>query len=499
MLKNLFIIFSLLFAFCSNAQYSVNSVISSLGGSNSVVTAGATSNYTQSITIAGTRYVALRCSFVTTNSGASGNLYSVWQSSLDRTNWNTRCTLTNVASGTSLSYAETNIDIHSDQWIKLVRITNSVSHKVTNLLAGITYKVSVAQDVASAIGYDVQPATTILTNVGNGNGTALSVSWTNLVNVPSGFADNTDNTGSGGGIEQTNISYTAVTNAPWQFGSANLTNWSGTTLFDTNGVTTAFIAADTVVSNGLSTRLINTNSALATRISDATNGLYSTLIADDVVITNGLSDRLIATNNLLVSNISNATNGLYSIGIATTNYVNSTVQLEGRQRIFRSPNLAIAATAVIASSNTAYFVYMGKTSGALTVQFVKFYVTTAGAGTQNAEVGLFSTPNAPNGTAQTLTKIVANATLSSLTTTGIKSNTVALAQSVAAGTHLWAGVRFGMVTTQPTCASVAYDMNGGNLLTTASAGLLTSSSTFSGAVPIVVATGQGPELRITLD
>jgi hypothetical protein len=30
----------------------------------------------------------------------------------------------------------------------------------------------------------------------------------------------------GGGTAQTNISYTAVTNAPWQFGSANLTNWA---------------------------------------------------------------------------------------------------------------------------------------------------------------------------------------------------------------------------------------------------------------------------------
>jgi len=38
----------------------------------------------------------------------------------------------------------------------------------------------------------------------------VSVSWTNLVNVPAGFADGTDDGGGGGA--QTNISYTAVTN-----------------------------------------------------------------------------------------------------------------------------------------------------------------------------------------------------------------------------------------------------------------------------------------------
>jgi hypothetical protein len=82
----------------------------------------------------------------------------------------------------------------------------------------------------------------------------------------------------GGGTAQTNISYTAVTNAPWQFGSANLTNWSGVTLFDTNGV----------------------NTSLTTRILDATNGLYSAVQPRDSELTT-IAGLTATTDNFLVS------------------------------------------------------------------------------------------------------------------------------------------------------------------------------------------------------
>jgi len=82
----------------------------------------------------------------------------------------------------------------------------------------------------------------------------------------------------GGGTAQTNISYTAVTNAPWQFGSANLTNWSGVTLFDTNGV----------------------NTSLTTRIVDATNGLYSAVQPRDSDLTT-IAGLTATTDNFLVS------------------------------------------------------------------------------------------------------------------------------------------------------------------------------------------------------
>lgn len=47
----------------------------------------------------------------------------------------------------------------------------------------------------------------------------------------------------GGSFTQTNISYTAVTNAPWQWGSLNLTNWSA---LGTNALTNYVRFADLV-------------------------------------------------------------------------------------------------------------------------------------------------------------------------------------------------------------------------------------------------------------
>jgi hypothetical protein len=116
------------------------------------------------------------------------------------------------------------------------------------------------------------------------------------------FADNL-----GGGSAQTNISYIAVTNAPWQWASANLTNWSGVTLFDTNGVTTAFGAADTVVSNGLSARLIATNDLLVTRITDATNSANTVELARIVSATNNIDAAKITAGNLSVSRLNGGT------------------------------------------------------------------------------------------------------------------------------------------------------------------------------------------------
>lgn len=181
-----------LLACAAHAQYSVNTGIQT----NLVVTAGATSNYTTSVSIARTRYVAARVSLTTTNTGASGNFYTLWQTSLDNTNWNDAFVITNTVSGTNIVSAQTNqFDIGSHQYLRLARSTNNATHQATNFYATVTYKVSVAQDVISAIGYNVQPASATLTNVGNGNGTAVTTSWTNLVDLPGGFSDDEDDIG----------------------------------------------------------------------------------------------------------------------------------------------------------------------------------------------------------------------------------------------------------------------------------------------------------------
>jgi hypothetical protein len=175
-----------------------------------------------------------------------------------------------------------------------------------------------------------------------------------------------------------------------------------------------------------------------------------------------------------------------------------TVWVPGSQRIFSSQLPAIAGAAT--TSGVAYFVYVGLVQTGVTVNRVEFHVTAAGTGTTAGEVGLFSTPAAPNRASQTLTKIVATGTVDTLVSgTGLKRNTTAFAQSVAAGTHLWAGIRTAATTTQPSIYGLTADMSDGQILTTAAATAFTSGTTYTGALITAAVTWQAPMLRVTLD
>jgi hypothetical protein len=184
----------------------------------------------------------------------------------------------------------------------------------------------------------------------------------------------------------------------------------------------------------------------------------------------------------------------------------------GRILQSRLPNVATAITLI---SNTAYFVYLGCTTKVLTVKFVEFYVNAAGAGTQIAEVGLFSTNDPPKKADQTLFKLTATGTspdiLDSLTTTGLKRNTTAFnsgnGYAVPAGRYLWAGIRTAMATTQPALAGLCMDFSQGLVLSAGTAGALTgngpnSNDTWNGvriALGTYLNTAIAPDLRITLD
>ncbi len=172
----------------------------------------------------------------------------------------------------------------------------------------------------------------------------------------------------------------------------------------------------------------------------------------------------------------------------------------------RLPNVATAITTV---NNTAYFVYIGCLTKSITVRFVEFYANTAGTGTQTAEVGLFSTANPPNKTDQGsngIVKLTADGTLTSLTTTGLKRNTTAFnggtGYVVGAGIQLWAGIRTAMATTQPALAGLCMDYSQGLVLSSASAGALTGTGPWTGAIialPTYLSTSLAPDLRVTLD
>lgn len=169
------------------------------------------------------------------------------------------------------------------------------------------------------------------------------------------------------------------------------------------------------------------------------------------------------------------------------------------QRVLQSILPPVAVGTFLTISGTAYYLYLGRIARDITVLFAEFHVTTAGAGAQTAEIGLFSTTNPPNKSGQTLTKIVASGTVDSVTTTGVKRNTSSFAQAISAGTHLWAAIRFAMATTQPTCSGRAGDMSQGHVLTTTGGGALTGLSTAAGTIPAIATATVAPDVRVTLD
>lgn len=175
----------------------------------------------------------------------------------------------------------------------------------------------------------------------------------------------------------------------------------------------------------------------------------------------------------------------------------SVIELSCTQRVLVSDVDAVGTLPLV--SGTAYFVYLGRAVVDFVAKFVEFHVTVAGAGAQTAEVGLFSSPQPPNKANQSLTKLAATGVVDALTGAGVKRNTGSLAQAISAGTHLWAGIRTAMATTQPTITALGIGMGQGTLLSAAASGVLTGAGPFAGVV-IAGATGaECPELRVTLD
>lgn len=162
----------------------------------------------------------------------------------------------------------------------------------------------------------------------------------------------------------------------------------------------------------------------------------------------------------------------------------------------RSELPAIAGTVTVGA--TAYFVFLGTTQRRLNAQKVQFWVSTGGASTQVGEVGVFSSPLSPNGSAQTLTKLTSAATLDDLTGTGVKGNTTAFDTVIPAGTHLWAGYRVDMASTEPTVYGLTADFSRGEILSLGSATAFTTGTTYAGALITASVAWQAPGLFLTV-
>lgn len=219
---------------------------------------------------------------------------------------------------------------------------------------------------------------------------------------------------------------------------------------------------------------------------------------EDGAIIMGASD---STKQLRIDVDTNISSGNTRVISAADRYVDLEHELmmgmDPHQRIFTHP-YALRNGTCIFDSDFAYFIYMGRVAVVtMTIQYVCFRVTSAGGGAQTAEVGLFSTPSAPNGASQTVTKLTATGSLDSLTTNGYKANSSAFSYNIAGGTHLWAGIRTAMATTQPTTNAIQrHEDTSGSVLVTATAGALTGSGPWTGDLP---AGEQIPDLIVTLD
>lgn len=215
-------------------------------------------------------------------------------------------------------------------------------------------------------------------------------------------------------------------------------------------------------------------------------------------VTSGTPNTLQRTRILNSSNADAALN--LGAGTKTISCDLSPVVLSApEERILRSPLSRVVPTNFLTISGTAYFVYMGKVEQWTRFAFVELHCTVAGAGAQTAELGLYSSPLAPNKAAQTLSRLAASGTLDVLTSTGVKRNTASFALDVAPGTHLWAAARFAMATTQPSTIGLTNDRSQGHVLTTTGGGALTGVLSPAGGLVALNTALIAPDLHVTMD
>lgn len=153
------------------------------------------------------------------------------------------------------------------------------------------------------------------------------------------------------------------------------------------------------------------------------------------------------------------------------------------------------------TEGTAYWTFLGVLPETSVWNYVRGHVTTAGAGTQVAEVAIATTPSVPCRSNQTVTCLWASGNVSDLKSSTVTfANNVAAAVTVPAGVPIWAGIRTAHTGgAEPTLRGMALDLGQGELLQTAASGVLTAGQTYAGVITASVATGQGIWLKLTVD
>lgn len=165
--------------------------------------------------------------------------------------------------------------------------------------------------------------------------------------------------------------------------------------------------------------------------------------------------------------------------------------------IYRSPYPLFANVSAATVDGTAYFLYLGYFAEPKTINWVEFPISANGSGNSVCEVGLFSTPDAPDTSAKTFTKLTSTATTDSTVAGSLPRlcrNTNALGYTVPAGTHLWAGFRTANSSAEPSVRWVLGDHSAGSVQSLASSGALTDAGPFGPATVPAVTGNAGPDM-----
>lgn len=123
--------------------------------------------------------------------------------------------------------------------------------------------------------------------------------------------------------------------------------------------------------------------------------------------------------------------------------------------------MPISGTPTAMTNNTVFCIYMGYTLKAMTITVVRWYMPTAGVGTDNGcQVGIGYSVAAPNLAGLATVTPKALSAVSSPLATGNKTNSTLFNLAVPAGTHLWGLVKSALATTQMSSYPIVGDVTG---------------------------------------
>ena len=152
--------------------------------------------------------------------------------------------------------------------------------------------------------------------------------------------------------------------------------------------------------------------------------------------------------------IRSAHRGGLASGAAIRDYSQPAVTPLNLNTQLKNTNLISTTTAFQPNSGFGYFEYIGQVARTVTLNKVYFVTSIAAAGTLVQELGVATTPEAPNGALQALTIRALDSTAGAYTgATGRYSNSANLAYTPPVGEHIWVFCRFQPSGTQVTIST----------------------------------------------